>query len=207
MEGFSEIPVTLKLSLKTATSTSRRDLCDSLKERPIEVTSPLTTILQLSRTLVERPSTPAVADVQLRHYQGPNDIPIWLELRRRAFTRQKGGVGNWDASDFEREFLHKSWWQPEAMWFAEAHSSLLPPTPVGTVTLARRGDPPANKPVVHWLAVLPSFRRRRIGRLLMAALETAVWDAGGRQVWLETHSQWDEAVRLYEALGYKSVNR
>ena len=40
----------------------------------------------------------------------------------------------------------------------------------------------------------------------MATLEAAVWDAGQRQVWLETHTQWREAVRLYQALaiGYSS---
>jgi GNAT superfamily N-acetyltransferase len=166
----------------------------------------MSTILQLTRKLLERPAAPVVGDVRLRHYRDSDDIGIWLELRRRAFSRQKTGVGNWDESDFEREFLHKSWWHQGAMWFAETHSSLSPPTAVGTVTLARRGDPPEGKPVVHWLAVLPSFRRRRIGRLLMTALEAAVWDAGGRQVWLETHSQWDEATRLYEALGYEPVH-
>lgn len=163
-------------------------------------------VLQLTRKLIDRPAVPAIADVRLRHYAGPEDIAIWLDLRRRAFARQKVGVRDWDASDFEREFLQKSWWRPGAMWFAETQPLLHPATAVGTVTLARRGDPPEGKPVVHWLAVLPSFRRRRIGRLLMAALEAAAWDAGGRQIWLETHSQWDEATRLYEALGYEPAH-
>jgi ribosomal protein S18 acetylase RimI-like enzyme len=166
----------------------------------------MATILQLTRKLAERPTAPVLADVRLRHYEGPADIGVWLDLRRRAFARQKAGVGDWDASDFEREFLQKSWWHSDAMWFAETRSSLLPAAAVGTVTLARRGDLPEGKPVVHWLAVLPSFRRRRIGRLLMGALEEAVWDSGGRQVWLETHSEWDEATRLYEALGYEFVH-
>jgi GNAT superfamily N-acetyltransferase len=164
------------------------------------------TVLQLTRTLSERPALPAIGDVRLRHYEGPQDIAAWLELRRRAFARLTVGVRDWDAGDFEREFLQKSWWHPQAMWFAETKRSLLPATAVGTVTLARRGDTPDAKPVVHWLAVLPSFRRRRIGRLLMAALEAAVWDDGGRQIWLETHTQWAEAARLYASLGYLPVH-
>ncbi len=163
----------------------------------------MTTVLQLTRTLSERPAAPGVADVRLRHYEGPQDNPVWLELRRRAFARQKVGVRDWDESDFEREFLGKGWWRPEAMWFAEMQPLLLPVTAVGTVTLARRGEGPLAKPVVHWLAVLPGYRRRRVGRLLMCALEAAVWDAGGRQVWLETHRDWLEAARLYESLGYR----
>ncbi|MBI3837654.1 MAG: GNAT family N-acetyltransferase [Planctomycetia bacterium] len=161
-------------------------------------------ILQLTRRFDSRPIPPASPGVRLRHFAGPGDVEIWLDLRRRSFARQKLGVRDWDAGDFAREFLHKDWWHSEAMWFAEIQRfPFQSHTAVGTVTLARRGDARNAKPVVHWLAVLPGYRRRGIGRLLMATLEAAVWDAGGRQVWLETHAQWAEAVRLYRALGYR----
>ncbi|MGD9723959.1 MAG: GNAT family N-acetyltransferase [Pirellulales bacterium] len=166
----------------------------------------MTIVLQLTRQLYQRPETPAVDGVRLRHYAGPADVETWLALRRQAFARQRVSLGDWDAADFAREFLEKPWWRPECMWFAEARGALsLGPRTVGTVTLARRGDPPRDRPVVHWLAVLPGYRRRGVGRLLMAALEAAVWDAGERQVWLETHSAWAEASRLYGALGYTPV--
>ena len=74
------------------------------------------------------------------------------------------------------------------------------PTRRGHGHAGARGKAPDDKPVVHWLGVLPSFRRTGIGRLLLAALEAAVWDAGGRQVWLETHGGWAEAARLYTRL-------
>jgi GNAT superfamily N-acetyltransferase len=160
-------------------------------------------IIQLTRKLSVRPNALPIDGVRLRHYQGRRDVETWLELRRRAFARQKVGVGDWDAVDFAREFLKKPWWRPEAMWFAEARVLPLEYRPVGTVTLARRGESPNDKPVVHWLAVLGGYRRRGIGRLLMATLEAAVWDAGSRQVWLETHSGWTAALRLYESLGYE----
>ncbi len=165
------------------------------------------TILQLTRKLVERPTVEPVAGVDLRNYDGPDDIDIWLDLRRRAFARQKLGVGNWDAGDFEREFLHKSWWRAQAMWFAETRSQLLPASVVGTVTLARRGDSPDARAAVHWLAVAPGYRRRGIGRLLVSTLEAGVWDAGGRQVWLETHVHWTEAAGLYRSLGYEAIKK
>ena len=98
--------------------------------------------------------------------------------------------------------LKKTWWRPEAMWFAETDSPSLTASAVGTVTLARRGDTPEARPAVHWLAVLPSWRRRGVGRLLITSLEAAVWETGQRQVWLETHAQWGEAAQLYESLGY-----
>lgn len=73
---------------------------------------------------------------------------------------------------------------------------------MGAVTLARRGDAEQGRPVVHWLIVDPAFRRRGIGRLLVATLESACWQAGERQVWLETHTGWREATAFYSALGY-----
>jgi GNAT superfamily N-acetyltransferase len=163
----------------------------------------MSTILQLTRKLVEPPSVLALAGIELRNFEGPDDIEIWLDVRRRAFAREKLGVGSWDASDFDREFLKKSWWRPQVMWFAETRPLKLPPSVVGTVTLARRGEGSLARPVVHWLTVLPSYRSRGIGHLLMANLEAAVWEAGGRQVWLETHIAWTKAARLYESLGYR----
>jgi len=159
-------------------------------------------ILQLTKRLLEPPCPVALEGVRLRHYQGEVDIEIWLELRRRAFARQKLGVGDWNAGDFAREFLQKTWWRPEAMWFAETDSPSAIAAAVGTVTLARRGDTREAPPAVHWLAVLPSWRRRGVGRLLVTSLEAVVWETGGRQVCLETHAQWTEAARLYESLGY-----
>jgi len=164
------------------------------------------TVLQLTKRLIAPPQPVEVPGITLRHYRGRSDIADWLEVRRRAFARQKVGIGQWNEVDFEREFLAKPWWRPAAMWLAEAQPLLMPSEIVGTVTLARRGNPPDDKPVVHWLAVVPSFRKRGVGRLLMATLEQAVWDAGERQIWLETHEAWAEAGRLYKALGYEPVS-
>jgi GNAT superfamily N-acetyltransferase len=162
----------------------------------------MTVVQQLTKKLSSRPDLPRIAGLRLRHYAGPQDIDTWLDLRRRAFAKQKVGIGDWNSADFEREFLQKPWWRPQCMWFAELQPLLLPVRVVGTVTLARRGNPPDDKPVVHWLSVLPGHRKRGIGRLLMATLEAAVWDAGERQIWLETHQAWAEAGRLYAELGY-----
>jgi GNAT superfamily N-acetyltransferase len=167
---------------------------------PLEFSMP--SVLQLTKKLLEQPQIVDLPGFQLRHYQGPEDVEFWLELRRRAFARQKLGVGNWDRADFEREFLAKPWWTPESMLFAESVGQSGANAVVGTVTLARRGESPDARTAVHWLAVLPSYRRRGVGRLLLTAVEAAAWQAGSRQVWLETHAQWLEAAALYRALGY-----
>jgi ribosomal protein S18 acetylase RimI-like enzyme len=162
-------------------------------------------VLQLTKVLRARPQLHEIGGFGLRPYQGPHDIENWLDLRRRAFAKQKVGIRDWNEADFEREFLAKTWWRPSAMWFAECRGLLLPAKVVGTVTLARRGEPPEARPVVHWLCVSPAYRRQGVGKMLLTALEGTVWDAGERQVWLETHVAWAEALRLYEALGYVRV--
>jgi len=164
-------------------------------------------VLQMTRILDARPAPVAVPGLSLRTFAGAEDVELWLDLRRRAFARERFGVRDWNAADFAREFLEKPWWRPERMWFAVPERGLLDHSPsvVGTVTLASRTGSAEAKPVVHWLAVLATWRRRNVGRLLMNAVEAACWEAGDRQVWLETHAAWTAAVKFYESLGYQAV--
>jgi len=88
------------------------------------------------------------------------------------------------------------------MWFAEVDGAPAR-EPIGTVALAIRQSASTAVPVVHWLCVLPQWRRRGVGKLLMNTLERAAWDAGYREVALETHEGWREAAAAYEAMGYE----
>ncbi|HEY1602568.1 MAG TPA: GNAT family N-acetyltransferase [Pirellulales bacterium] len=163
-------------------------------------------VLHYSKRLSERPTPGFVPDIDLRSYQGPSDIPIWLELRHRAFARATPGILQWDRSDFANEFLEKPWWSPERIWFAitpDAASGA--PLAVGTVAMADRGSGAAAVPAVHWLAVLPTWRRRGVARMLVAALEERCWRLDMREIFLETHEGWTAARRLYEELGYRQL--
>ncbi|HEY2893715.1 MAG TPA: GNAT family N-acetyltransferase [Pirellulales bacterium] len=160
-------------------------------------------VQQLTKSLVSRPDLWLLQGATLRNYSGPEDAEIWLQLRRSAFARQRLGIGDWDQADFEREFLSKLWWNPSNMWFAEDSTG----DALGTICLARRQGLAGNRPAIHWLAVLPGARRRGVGRLLVSALEAAVWDAGERQIWLETHAMWREASEFYRALGYRAADQ
>jgi GNAT superfamily N-acetyltransferase len=159
-------------------------------------------VVHRKRSLHMRPATVVGARIVLRNYRGEEDIATWLVLREQAFARQKVGVRQWDADDFRREFLDKPWWRPDWMWFAETLDAPAREA-VGTVALALRHSEAATVPVVHWLCVLPRWRRRGVGRLLMNALEQAAWDAGFREVALETHEAWREAAAAYVAMGYE----
>jgi GNAT superfamily N-acetyltransferase len=156
-------------------------------------------VLEMTRTLNERPKATAVDSVRLRTFDKADDATAWLELRQRAFARESLAVRAWSAAEFQTEFLGKPWWNPATMWFAESDRI------IGSVTLARRESSTSSKPVVHWLMVDPRWRRHGIARLLLTALETAVWDAGQRQIWLETHSAWTKAEQFYRAMGYRET--
>ncbi|MBI2827461.1 MAG: GNAT family N-acetyltransferase [Planctomycetia bacterium] len=160
-------------------------------------------ILQLSKSLLSPPEPGDLPGIELRQFRGPEDIPLWLDLRHRAFARETVGVRRWDEADFAAELTDKPWWSADRLWFAEASDAPTGTTmPVGTVTLAMRGTGPGAVPAIHWLCVLPTWRRRGVGRLLVAALEAKCWALGHRRIVLETHAAWTRAVRFYEALGY-----
>lgn len=73
---------------------------------------------------------------------------------------------------------------------------------IGAVALGRAGRPPHDRISLQWLMVAPMQRRRGIGRALIAVVEQAAWDAGERELSLETHADWRGALRLYEHCGY-----
>ena len=165
----------------------------------------MTAVVQLVKHLAEEPQTRAVDGIRLRHFAGPEDIAPWLRLRHRAFGRLSVGVRAWSVDDFHQEFTAKPWWRPDRMWLAESAADATPNELIGTATLALRGVGPEAKPVVHWLAVLPSWRRRGVATLLMNAVETSAWKDGHREIWLETHAAWAAAASFYDARGYRTV--
>lgn len=164
-------------------------------------------VVHRRRQLLDRPEPFICQGFRLRTYAGDQDIPLWLSLRDRAFARQKLGVRQWSVEDFHREFLEKPWWRPDWLWFAERSGQDGDSTAAGTVALALRSGETDVKPVVHWLCVVPAWRRQSIGRVLMSAVERAAWDAGYDEVWLETHAAWKEAAAFYDRLNYTVVER
>jgi GNAT superfamily N-acetyltransferase len=187
----------------------------------------MTPILQMQKELHAPPALDSnlaeeLAGLSIRHYVGPADIVPWLDLHQAAFAKSRVGLARWENADFEREFLQKPWWQPERMWLAE-----LPPlqcasesTPglfqlakpvagkprlIGSITWSDRNMAGKTVPAVNWLMVSPLHRRSGLGLKLLNLLENAVWNAGFRQIQLETHTAWAAAVQLYERQGYRVI--
>jgi GNAT superfamily N-acetyltransferase len=158
----------------------------------------ITTVLHFRKLLDRPPAVTPAAAVDVRSIVVPDDVAAWLALRQRAVADLVPAPRPWLVDDFQAEMVEKPWWRPEHTWLA-AVGDLQ--TIVGSVTLAER----MSTPVVHWLLVDPAWQRRGIGQLLMAHLERAAWDAGRREVGLETHAGWSAAVAFYHSIGYEPV--
>jgi GNAT superfamily N-acetyltransferase len=162
----------------------------------------MSTVLHFRRQLVSPPVALKVPVVDVRNITIPDDVPAWLALRDRAMAGQKPPARPWSERDFQSEMVSKPWWSANRTWLAmSAPDQRL----MGSVTLAMRQGATRTVPVVHWLLVEPALRRRGVGRLLMAQLERSAWDAGWRQIELETHAGWDAAMAFYHSIGYAPV--
>lgn len=159
-------------------------------------------VLQMTKKLLSPPEPPSVAGICLRHYRGLADAEIWIELRRRAFANEKLGVGSWNSRLCPR-VLGEELVEPPGDVVRRDRFAISGADGSGHRDACTTRRPARRTGGIHWLAVLPGWRRRGVGRLLVTTLEAKVWQAGHRQVWLETHAQWGEAARLYESLGYE----
>jgi GNAT superfamily N-acetyltransferase len=180
-------------------------------------------VLHLRKELTDPPVAVGLEGVNVRTLQVPDDVPAWLALRDRATADLLPRPRFWNEHDFRNEMLSKSWWRSDRTWFAIAGELRLageegPATRrspaiasteankiIGTVTLALREGAAGSVPIIHWLLVEAAWRRRGIGRLLVSQLERAAWDEGFREVQLETHAGWLEAVAFYHSIGYAPV--
>jgi GNAT superfamily N-acetyltransferase len=158
-------------------------------------------VLHLRKQLVAPPVELTMAGVRTRAFDLPDDMPHWLALRERAMADQLPKVRLWSEADFHDEMVNKPWWRADFTWLA-CDANHLRGNLIGAVTLAMREGKTASVPVVHWLLVDPAWRRRGIGRMLLSHLERAAWDAGWREVQLETHAGWSAAVAFYHSIGF-----
>jgi GNAT superfamily N-acetyltransferase len=151
----------------------------------------------------ELPKLVQLLEFCVRTMAVPEDVPAWLALRERAIADLTPRPRSWLHADYEAEMFDKPWWNAERNLVAfhrDAPSELI-----GAVTLAIREGAYAKVPVVHWLLVDPRWRRRGVGRMLMAGLEQMAFAAGYREVELETHTGWAAAVAFYQSIGYAPV--
>jgi GNAT superfamily N-acetyltransferase len=164
----------------------------------------MASILHLRKELLDPPVERLAAGIGIRPIVVPDDIEGWLCLRKRAAVGLTPPVREWTHDEFAAQMLDKPWWRDEFTWLAgdpETGNTSV----IGAVTLALRRGAAGDVPTVHWLLVDPAYRRRGVARMLISRLECAAWVAGWREIELETHAGWADAVAFYQSMGYAPV--
>ncbi len=164
----------------------------------------MATVLQLEWVLERRPVASDLPGLRIRNFRSDQDIGPWLGLYHAAFSDRR--VRPWDAGDFHRQVVARRGWRPDWMWLAETASrDDARPTLAGSACLILRGRHPAARPVVHWLAVHPRWRRQGIASQLIGRLAARAWDEGYRCLRAETLSAWDDAAAFYRSTGFSPI--
>lgn len=80
--------------------------------------------------------------------------------------------------------------------------AVLEDGPVGSVRCHMEQVGAERFVYLHRLAILPAYRRRGIGRLLVEAVEAIAREQGIRQIRLEVRAAQPENIAFYRTLGY-----
>lgn len=132
----------------------------------------------------------------------PGDAAALVELARAVGSEEEGwliAVGDWRTASEERRYLRALRRHPHA-------AVLVAETPegiVGRLSLARDPHPASEHVADLGVMVAREYRRRGIGRALMAAAEEWAREVGVRKLELHVFPYNEAALALYEGLGYE----
>lgn len=137
-------------------------------------------------------------DIRLRTY-GPSDARLWLDIHSAT------GVYDPVAPDlFDHEFGE----QHEDLALRQLYATTPDGRAVGTATawFPEPGrDPRLGR--VHWVAVVPEYQRRGIGRWLTGEVVRLLGQLDYERVYLSTADSNDAAIGLYLSLGFRPLVR
>jgi len=143
-------------------------------------------------TLDNLPSSTDTASCLIRGYQS-GDEAAWTHIQAEA--DQHNTI---TSSLFAREFGDHLGQFANRILFA-----VIPATgPVGTAAAWCGASSKDNWGRVHWVAVLPAWQRRGIGRKLLVAVCHRLRHLGHESAYLTTSPVRLEALRLYLSLGF-----
>lgn len=153
------------------------------------------------RSLIELPAVTVPEGYRLRCYR-PGDEEGWVRLINAAFSTEKRAFETLGRESFEREFPVSKGESRDWILFTERVED---GTLAGTTTAWEAEFEGRRMGLVHWVAVDPAHRGRRLGEALLAAALHAMRARGHTEVFLNTNPALAAAVRLYERLGFAAV--
>jgi len=153
------------------------------------------------RSLADLPPVAVPDGYRLRSYRA-GDEQAWVDLINAAFSTEKRTFDPLVRESFEREFPLSHGESREWILLAER-------TPdgalAGTTTAWEAEFEGRRMGLVHWVAVDPAHRGRRLGEALLAAALHAMKARGHTEAFLNTNTALATAVQLYERLGFVPV--
>jgi mycothiol synthase len=153
--------------------------------------------MRMTRSLVDLPPITIPAGYRLRSYR-PGDEEPWARLINAAFSTEKRQFDVTPES-FEGEYPTCHGESRDWILFAERIEDGALAGTTAAWEVERDGR---RIGLVHWMAVDPAHRGRRLGEALLAAALHAMSARGLTDVYLNTGPELEAAVRLYERLGF-----
>jgi putative acetyltransferase len=133
----------------------------------------------------------------IRDWQ-PGDRPVVADLVKTVLAEYGMGFEP-DHTDWDAVQVEKAYWDVGGeFWVAEKEDEIVG---CGGFHPVDRGEQSVE---LRKMFLRPDVRGRGLGRFLLAQLEDAARAKGFKQMWLETATVLDTAVRLYEQNGYSS---
>src|SRR6266566_7615679 len=154
--------------------------------------------MRMIRSLADLPLVVVPEGYRLRSYR-VGDEQAWVHLINAAFSTEKRTFDPLVRESFEREFPVSKGESREWILLAER----LEDGALGGTTTAWEAEFEGRRMgLVHWVAVDPTHRGRRLGEALLAAALHAMRTRGHTEVFLNTDPALGAAVKLYERLGF-----
>jgi GNAT superfamily N-acetyltransferase len=154
------------------------------------------------RLLSDLPRLSVPAGYRLRTYR-VGDEEGWVHLINAAFSTEKRTFEPLVRESFEREFPVSH--SEDRAWILMAER-IEDGALAGTTAAWEAEFEGRRMGLVHWVAVDPAHRGKRLGEALLAAALHAMRGRGHTEVFLNTNPALSAAVRLSERLGFVPVD-
>ena len=151
-------------------------------------------LIMVRKNLAEIPDTPLPAGYHIRFYAEGDDGKL------AAVFQQCFDLG-WSADRVQKTFVEEAVWSPNRMCVL-CHGDEV----VGTATAWELRQRPGHG-MLHYLAVLPEHRGKRLGQALTARVLRLLKEMGYTDAWLSTDDFRLSAIRTYLALSFEPVCR
>ena len=153
--------------------------------------------IRMWRNLVDIPRVDTPDGCTIRPYRSGDDGEF-IHILKEAFV----GAPEWTTEDLKREYLDSPHFAGDRLLFAVCDGK-----PVGTATAWTGHHEGREVAGLDWVAVLPTYQRRGIGRALSIQALHFMQTHGYEEVVLDTREWLASAVRLYHRLGFRDVFR